>query len=248
MITIRRKSLFRMIVIGLMFFNPLAATADPVSWDAQNYRAYAYSSVSEFVGPGEYIIYDEDSQEIFGPPLAISASASASWPLINPQVGASAASTVSTADMQVSTGANACCDLVGYSNAIASFVGSYTAATPYFQFTYSYTGNIDEAFDNAWFWVNDLTMGTNLYSLGLGAFSSNTISVSTPLGHIIEVSYGQEMDSTYGGRTNTLSYSTAVVPEPISSILFVTGGTLFAGRRIKRRKKTSGCQGPPPHP
>ena len=41
----------------------------------------------------------------------------------------------------------------------------------------------------------------------------------------------------YVRETVTQSYPAPVVPEPISSILFVTGGTLLAGRRYLKKRK-----------
>lgn len=73
--------------------------------------------------------------------------------------------------------------------------------------------------------------GVNLFNEGLSAGDSATFSIQIPVGHNIEVNFGIHHYNTDG----SLTYNVAVVPEPISSILFVTGGTLLAGRRLLKK-------------
>ena len=50
--------------------------------------------------------------------------------------------------------------------------------------------------------------------------------------------YGQVV-GWYNNDSGTHGFMATVVPEPISSILFVTGGVVLAGRRYLRRKRIS---------
>ena len=228
MMKVRSEILSVVIAVVLsVAFLPFMASASSVPWTSEQYMAEA------LVTP------------VYGPPLPISDNYTFGyWDNSHSEVTDTSMfvdSRSRTTDMQLW--------------AKASFSGTYSAigVDPTFQFIYdgTYTSQNPQCFLGppcseryAWLTVSDLTNSTILYDnqyLTLDG-SYNVIEVLTLAGHDISVSFGAYVFTTSDGLTGdnyeeiSLNYSTAIVPEPISSILFVTGGSLLAGRRYLRRK------------
>lgn len=227
----KTKTLLIMVACSLIL--PVMAEASDVSWTSESYRAYAYAEEN-----------NPQQEEVFGPPLPISANA---YDFI-----VDADSTVTASSIVVGVNRDATYGFLDphYANALGEFAGTYTATAAYFLFSYSYdyfNGTSPSTAGNRfWISVDDMTTSSNLYSKNV-SFSSSTSSgpqniyLDTVFGNQISVNFGIEAETIWGSGPDdwggvSLSYNTAVVPEPISSILFVTGGSLLAGRRFIRRK------------
>ena len=131
-------------------------------------------------------------------------------------------------------------------NATASFLGTFRADMPYFNFYYNL---VDDQHNDSIFSMEifDVTTSSTLSfsTLGSNAGSGNFL-IDTPVDHDIRVNFSLNTNNNWypewpneTGASLNYSMSTNLVPEPISSILFITGGTLLAGRRFTKRKKTA---------
>jgi hypothetical protein len=133
--------------------------------------------------------------------------------------------------------------------AYADFYGTYTASSsnPYFLFTYDGTYTTQgwgyTQIHDAWLEVKDITSNTTLYNDTQLALDGNSrlIYIPTISGHEISVAFGARAAADcYIGCTQeesvSLNYAMAVVPEPVSAILFATGGVFLAGRRYLKQK------------
>ena len=197
-----------------------------VPWDYQRYTATATASV---FGGNTYeqvvTAYPPSSQ------LPITATADATV--------ANATSVISASSMYVGVWVHDPYAIVGDGAALAGFWGAYIANSQFFQFSYVLSTNVIPPI--VWLQVNDLTTSSNLFYESINNNTSDIIIVPTQAEHAIEVRINNELyNSSTFSKEATLNYnmSTAtVVPEPISSILFVSGGAVLAGRRYLKRKK-----------
>jgi len=128
--------------------------------------------------------------------------------------------------------------------AYSYFQGQYTATSTTFQFNYTlrnFGPNPDGWYDGVYdpygsfsfgITVEDLTDSTILYS-GLPTDTSDTISVSTPIGNDINVFVYMEFSMTGNAW---LDHSTAVVPEPVSTTLFLVGSATLGFRQWRKKR------------
>jgi len=131
------------------------------------------------------------------------------------------------------------------SQAFAEFEGTYIAHDPFFLFSYDLIRNHSEGVIGNWgtILIQDETTLSTLFSWE-GLFSdSDVLSIPTKIGNEIYVNFSIDAYAGSGViglpevNSATLNYTMSVVPEPISSILFITGGGLLAGRRFIRGMK-----------
>ena len=236
-----KKKIKILLVSTVMMFLltlPILASADAVSWSTETYSAYAYSQYNS----------GQNQQEVFGPPLPISAYASSNF-----GIDASSSSITSTGMNIWSHAEPTSVMWSANSNAVAEFSGTFTAVAPVFQFAYAYAydaygGTSAQYSGNDKFWISvyDSTDSISLYNYTINFTSdgsaSDVLNIYTSSGHNIDVDFGIQANSylidnkQVDGASINLTYGTAVAPEPISSILFITGGSLLAGRRFLRKK------------
>ncbi len=221
------------IIIIILLLVPVTAFANAVPWTSETYTAFACASNDHLPGPpnpdascyGSYETYS------YGPPLPISAIISFTEETAHPTRGSA---NITSSDMSVYAHSHHSDQLAASS---AEFSGTFIAIDAPFLFTYELALNANELND-AWLTVTDQTSGSILADYTLQVTSNPTlISVGTPDNHVISVDFGVETAGFLG--SSTLNYATAIAPEPISSILFVTGGTLLVGRRFLKKKKTA---------
>ncbi len=90
---------------------------------------------------------------------------------------------------------------------------------------------------------NCLTNTGDFQNLQAGLYWSGTDSSDTPgIAWDFNMPYGKQSGSYKSSDLHAIAVRpglTAVAPEPISSVLFIAGGTLLAGRRYWKKRKTA---------
>ncbi|RJO61644.1 hypothetical protein C4544_02235 [candidate division WS5 bacterium] len=220
-----RAILVANMVITLLLTLPMLAGAAAVPWSSQSYSVWTRAYTA-----GDY---DSSSGLLSASALVDSNCCSDGW-----EYGYGNANG-SLLEVAASTqGAYA------YSQAYAEFKGTYIASDPTILYSYDLTRNYSGAVVGNWgsILIQDMTASSTLYSWAGLLSDSDTITIPTTVGNEIYVNLSIEATATSGSlgvpevNSAALSYTTAIAPEPISSILFITGGTLLAGRRFIRRK------------
>jgi len=111
---------------------------------------------------------------------------------------------------------------------------------------YQWSLYIYQPSDTANYPNGQLLGSTNLYSSMNAAYSNNSastvdITISNPLGETLTF-WMLDTDSGFCespkcNNDGSVTFQVAVVPEPISSILFLTGGVVLVGRKYLNKRK-----------
>ncbi|MBI4850121.1 MAG: hypothetical protein HY808_16360 [Nitrospirae bacterium] len=214
----RLKSILVFGVIVSLFVCPLVAAAESVTWSSTYYEVAAQTAYIDENGDKQPIWYTRT-----GPPLPIEVSAAIP---IDPSINASA----SIPDASTLFSGITISD--EWLRATAIFSGSFIVTQPFFLLDYNYTES--SISNSAVITIKDTTSGLTLYDRTINLSENGTLNINTSLGDTISV-YLSTSQTQHGG-SSSLTYSTsAVAPEPISSILFVIGGATLAGRRLLKR-------------
>jgi hypothetical protein len=226
---------FLMITAGVIV--SVKAEAAPVNWNSEYYEAYASSLVGS--------TFDEDTQ--IGPPLPLLAESYARGYVNCCSAFLGVSSSLSATSMAISyNGIHGANHASGYTE----FSGNYTADNSFFVFSYDY-GSIFDTFSvvtsSLFIDVTDLSTSTSLFTETITApyTESGAYYIETPIGNNIGVNFRLELDASdiwtgghdYGSSVGYSMTTSAVAPEPISSILFIAGGAMLFGRRYLRRKR-----------
>lgn len=214
------------IVYSMIVLLPIMAVAAAVPWTSESYRSYSLVSVQDGGS-------DSDEMLSSSPPV----SASAFW---SESIGGGSVYTEMTSTSITYSG-DLYADMFEETKGTntAEFLGTYTATSPYFLFSYD---NVPSSYNFLNLTVKDMITSSYLYNGDIRG--TGDLMISTIAGNNIEVAFNFSMTHVAGPtRLNNITWGdtmtygmTTIVPEPISSILFVTGGTLLAGRRLLRRK------------
>ena len=211
-------------VMTFLLFLPIMSSAADISWMTEQYTAG--------------VSYDLGSRRLYGGDLATGTSASLPISASVNENGVILTSSITSSTMDVSWALNTFPGLGTILESAAYFDGTYIASDPYFIFSSSAPEYTDPSAPyTAHLTVRDTT-NNNSILFGDFIFGSQSLNIATTTGHLIDVSIqlGTSYPSLQNSASLAYSMSTAVAPEPISSILFVTGGALLAGRRFLRRK------------
>lgn len=206
------KTIISAITAAILFgVLPLAANAADISWSTENYYVYSYGY------DGSNTTYLEDSAtSSLSLPITVEAGTGDPCPESYAQI---TSSTMYTRAYAISP-----CN----ADSGASFTGTFLSAMPSFTFDYS----LDNTVGMTSLYVND--NGTEIFNEFLSA-GSDTLIIPITVGNTIEVGFGQ---GAYNSDT-TLNYAMAVAPEPISSVLFVTGSAILGFRQLRRKTGTA---------
>lgn len=231
-------NLSRLFLFSLVFLSvvsgiaiPSGAGAETITWNSEYYEAYAHADAGE--------VFMEDTQ--VGPPLPLLAHAYARGVVDCCTTWLSVDSIISATSMEISyAGIHGALHALGYTE----FSGNYTADNPFFVFSYDYGfGGTSSFFID----VTDLSTSTSLFTQTInGPYAeSGAYYIETPIGNDIGVNFRFELSATNiwtGGEeyASSVDYAMAtapVVPEPVSSILFITGGAALGLRHSRKKRK-----------